>query len=88
MEAHLRVHNSMQSAIAFEQSFDDNYSDKNSNKTINESIIFVPQMELEVIEFANHSANTGIEHQYCHFISYLYSFKIIDPYSNQRSDSK
>ena len=58
----------MQEAIGFDHTFDDNsFADKtktnvnnnNINKSLNESIIFVPQMELEVIEFSNNSDNNN-----------------------------
>jgi hypothetical protein len=68
MESHLRIHNSMQEAISFghnqscspfESSFDKNRDNSNSSHKINE-IIFVPQLELEVIEYSNSDNNNGI----------------------------
>ncbi|XP_054166660.1 zinc finger protein 235-like [Oppia nitens] len=51
MDSHLRLHTSMQEAIAYDQN-----DQQNAGQRINE-IIFVPQMELEVIEYNNNNNN-------------------------------
>ncbi len=48
-----------QSCSPFELNFDKNRDNSNSSHKINE-VIFVPQLELEVIEYSNSDNNNGI----------------------------